>query len=55
MQSIKPKDRTKYLVKFRGQEREAWYMGDTFIFNNYYQTKEATIIERLGSEEEVFK
>lgn len=51
---IIPEDRTKYLVKFRGKEREAWYMGDVFIFDNYYQTKEATIIERLGSEEEIF-
>lgn len=61
---IQPEDRTKYLIKYRykcekGTIRtamdHAWFMDGVFILDSYYQTKEATIIERIGNEEEVFR
>lgn len=50
-----PEENTKYLVKYRGQEREAWFMGGKFNFNNYFQIENAEIIERIGKPEEIFK
>lgn len=52
---IKPEDKTKYFVKCEGYIGEAWFMNGKFIFNNYYYTDKAVIIERIGTPKEVFK
>lgn len=52
---IQPEEMTKYLVKCEGHYGEAWFTNGKFIFNNYYQTDDAIIVERLGTPKEIFK
>ena len=49
-----PVERTRYLVLHNGNKVLAWYMGNTFIFDNYRVEKYCEIVERIGNEEEVF-
>jgi len=51
---IIPVDRTRYLVSHNGVVVKAWFMCNTFIFDNYRQEKECEIIERIGDEMELF-
>lgn len=51
---ITPVERTRYLVSHNGNSAKAWYMGGLFIFDNYRVEEDCEIIERIGSESELF-
>lgn len=51
---VTPENRTKYLVLFGKRKVYAWYFGDTFTLMNYQQTNDCEILERIGSDSELF-
>ena len=51
-------DRTKYLILLNGKLKPAWLMGEKFVLadsSGGVFVEGAEVVERLGSEKELFK